>query len=52
MNKLFWILTVIYVLSPIDFLPGPVDDILLIAAAFYINAKVKDKYGDGDDLLE
>lgn len=34
MKILVWILCIIYVLSPIDLFPGPIDDAIVTVAAF------------------
>lgn len=42
-NVLAWILlalSVIYIISPLDFVPGPIDDIVLILVEFLFRKKL------------
>ncbi|MBO4898197.1 MAG: hypothetical protein J5590_07870 [Clostridia bacterium] len=36
LKKILWIITIIYVLSPIDLFPGPIDDILVLIVNYYL----------------
>ena len=36
LKKIFRIITIIYVLSPIDLFPGPIDDILVLIVNYYL----------------
>ena len=37
------IFTLLYVLSPIDFMPGPIDDLLVIILQVVLQNKLQDK---------
>ena len=42
-NILSWVLlalSILYVLSPLDFVPGPIDDLILIAVEFLFRRKL------------